>query len=130
MIVHHFFSILLLNTPWAGFSVPGYSIMLLGMEVSSIPMVIRRYVAKDSLAEKVNNVCFLLAFTVFRLMLAMILFYLWPGDSCGIVDRQGYFKFTRYFNFIACGALTVLNCIWYKIILQKAFCPKKEKAVE
>ena len=122
MIVHHFVGMSMLATALSGWFVTVYALILLAMELSSIPLCIRRHVSKDSIAEKVNNWAIFIVFTVVRILLPSVLFYNWPADACSVYDRMGQAKFVAYFDFFACASLTVLNCIWYRILLKKAGC--------
>lgn len=126
MLVHHFLASVALYGPWIGWCMTGHGLIPLAMEISSIPLVLRRYIPEDyKKLTKCNQIIFFVCFTVFRIIMCMYLHTIWPGDLCRSYDKMSV-KWVGWFHWMAATLLTMMQFFWYSIIIKTVFCKKAE----
>ena len=126
MIIHHCIGLNMMMTAFSGWFVTNYACLLMGMEVSSIPLLLRRYVEEGSFADKANKWALFFTYIIFRILLCAMMIVLWPTDACGVYDRMGTTKFVAFFDFFAHCCLFGLSLFWFYIMLKKWCAGKKE----
>lgn len=70
---------------------------------------------------------------MFRVILLLFMWYTWPKEFCSVHDRLGWGKYVGWYNWTAIAGVTVLNFMWYRILLKKfidVICGKKERTKE
>lgn len=90
------------------------------MELSSIFMVLRRYIPKENKRmQLVNNLGFFLAFTFMRMLFGGWVIINWFLDTCRVYERLGNGKFVVWYVISGIIVVFVLNIYWYTLILKK-----------
>lgn len=121
-----------------GYSFPGISTLSMSCEISSIFLNYRDMFkdSRNSALGSINQVCFLLSYTVFRMIpfpFCVMRCFVQMMTTTHIVESPVR-KIMHVINFIQAFLILLLNCYWYRLILiglykmlqENGICPKSK----